>query len=131
MRRLTRKNCLFAVGIVVGIILIAGCEQQNQPDQTPSEKMSRLIAAENIDLKKQIEQQKVAHARDIQKQKKLLDKCLTDRKALEKRTKKEIERQVNEVVSLVIAKNGELRQENQELKTQIDELKRQLDKAGQ
>ncbi|MHC4499248.1 MAG: hypothetical protein ACYS9T_03840 [Planctomycetota bacterium] len=129
MRRLARKTYLLAVSIVVGIILITGCQEQNLPDAAPSEKMSRLIAAENMDLKKQIEEQEKVHAKEMQKQEKLLDRCLTDKKALEKRTKKEIERQVNEIVSVVIAKNAELRQENKSLKAQIDELKRELDKA--
>jgi hypothetical protein len=127
MKRLARKTYLLAVGIAVGIILITGCQEQNLPDAAPSEKMSRLIAAENIDLKKQIEQQRTAHAREMQKKQKLLDKCLADKKALEKRTKKEIERQVDEVASLVIAKNGELRQENEALKVQVKNLQGQID----
>jgi hypothetical protein len=122
MKKPARKTFPSAVGIIVAVMLIAGCQEQNLSDETPSEKMSRLIAAENIDLKKQIEEQNVAHAKEMQKQQNVLDGCLADKKALEKRTKKEIERQVNEVVSVVIAKNGELRQENQELKTQNNRL---------
>lgn len=129
MKRPTRRTFVLAFGIILGVMWIVGCQEENLSDTTPNMKMSRLIAAENIDLKKQIEEQKTAYAKEMEKQKKLLDGCLADKKVLEKRTKKEIERQVNEVVSVVIAKNAELRQENKNLKAQIDELKKELEKA--
>ncbi|MGB2809054.1 MAG: hypothetical protein WBC22_15025 [Sedimentisphaerales bacterium] len=92
MARSVPKTLVLAVSIVVGLMLIAGCEEEQkisdakldtqpdakldtQPDAKldtpPNAKRSRLIAIENAQLKAQIEKLKDSHTGEMEKQKNL------------------------------------------------------------
>ena len=76
----------FVLVIVFAVVLTGGCGGQNE---RPDVKKSRAIAAENIELKKQlaqsskeIEKLKVQHGKEIDEQNKLLQTCLQEKENL-------------------------------------------------
>ncbi len=128
---------VLAIGFVV-TMLIAGCEEEQQ---LPNTKKSRLIGAENIQLKKElkqrdreIERQKQLHKKEIEKQKLQLEKCLQEKKGLEEQLAGKFGDQIDELFKDVGGENLELREEIKNLKAQIEKLKEELDelkaKAG-
>jgi len=96
----------FAV-CVAFIILIAGCEGENLSDTKSNIKKSRLIAVENIQLKK-----------EVAKQKELLDKCLREKKALQEKPQEEGE----SLIKFLFEENLRLDKENKSLKVQVQRL---------
>lgn len=128
MKEAVRKGFVLVVSVVV-IMLIAGCEEQ----QLPSEKKSRAIAAENMQLKKDLERRskeieglKELHDKEIQKQEEPLAKCLEEKKAWKEKARQNVRNQVKGVLDTVIEENAKLRQENEKLKAQIAELEAQV-----
>ncbi len=125
MKKAVRKGFVLVVSVVVVVMLIAGCEEQ----QLPSEKKSRLIAAENMQLKKDLERRsedierlKELHDREIQKQEKLLAKCLDEKVTWKEKSRQNIRNQVNGVVDAIMEQNAKIRRENEKLKAQIEQL---------
>lgn len=102
MKRAMWKTPILAVG-VFAIMSVTGCEGQNAQDV----RRSRLIANENRQLKKQIEQ--------IEKR---LEKSQQEKKAMEERP----EEGASTPMGFVIGENQRLTKENEELKTQIEQL---------
>ena len=128
MKSSVRKAVVLAIGIVV--VLIAGCEEQN----LPSTRKSRLIAAESLELKKQLEQcngeiegQKELCNTRMKKQRARLEKCLQEKKAWRERSQQNIQNQIDGVLTVVMEQNAKLREENERLKARIDKLEKQLE----
>ncbi len=117
MKRSAQKVFVLAIGVIM-FMLIAGCEEQN----ISNTKKGRLVAVENIRLKKELEQRD----KEIEKQEKLLEKCLQEKILLEEKVRKGIRDQVNDILGVVIEESAKLRQENKKLKTQIEQLKKEL-----
>lgn len=114
---------IVAIGVV--IILIAGCAEQ----ETPNVKKSRLIAAENIELKKQLEQrskeiEKINQLYDekIKEQQNLLADCLQKKESWKNKSQQNIREQVDSVLDAVMEQNAKLREKNEKLKEQIEQL---------
>lgn len=116
--------------LVVGfaVVLTIGCG----PQEPPGVKKSKAIAAENIELKKQlaqsskeIEKLKDQHGKEIDEQKKLLQTCLQEKKAWQNKSRQNIRSQVKGVLDTVLEENKKLRDENTRLKAQIEELQKQ------
>jgi hypothetical protein len=139
MKEPARKAFVLVVGIAV--MLIGGCGGQNEP---PSVKKSRTIAAENIELRKEltqsrkkIEKLKEQHSKEIDEQKTLLQTCLqstgrltAEKEVLKKKSRQNIRSQVKGVLDTVLEENKKLREstgrltaENTRLKAQIEELR--------
>ena len=116
MKISTKRAFILAVCVVV-IMLIAGCEEQNLA------RKSRLIAAENIRLKEQLEQYEV----EVEKQKGLLAKCLQEKKFLQKVPRKDFQEQMDSILTTVIKESRKARQENEKLKAQLEKLKVELE----
>ncbi len=96
MKRPDRRAFILIVGIA--LMLIGGCVGQNEP---PSVKKSRTIAAENIELRKElaqsskeIEKLKERHGKELNEQEKLLADCLQEKEALKKKSRQNIRSQV-------------------------------------
>lgn len=128
MKSPVSRVLLLAVGVVLGIMLITGCEEEEnltnaQSDTTPDSKQSRLIAVENAKLKAQIEQMQKSHSSEMEKQKKLLDTCLREKKSLEDVSKKGLESYMKDFLGPLAEENAKLREENQTLKAQLEKLK--------
>ncbi len=138
------KMLVLAIGIVFGLMLIAGCEEEEKisdtmTDITPDAKRSRLIAVENAQLKQQIKKLKDLHAGELQRQKELndkerqrlqrqLDSCLRVQAASEEISKKGVESYMQDIVGPLTDENARLQEENKNLKTQIEKLKAEIDK---
>jgi len=120
MKRLVRIAFVLTVGAVV-IMLVAGCEEQQRP--STGTKKSRLIAAENIELKKQLQQR----AQEIERQKTLLEQCLQEKKNLEGQTQKNIKELIGLALKNFAEESAKLRKENERLKGQIEQLKKKLE----
>jgi len=126
MKRPTQKAFVLAVGIVVVIALIAGCdEEQNLSSTKSAVKKHQIIAAENIRLQKELERRD----EEIKKQEKLLEKCLKEKNTWKEKAQQNIQKQVDSILTVVMEKNKELREENESLKAQIEKLKAELEEA--
>jgi len=130
MERGILKAFVLAAG-VVAIMLSAGCEEQQQ---LPSTKMSRLIAAENIQLKKQlelrdkdIEELKQLQEKELKKQKELLAKCQGEKRDLDAQLAGKYGDKINTFFNTVVEDTGRLQQENKSLKAEIEKLKAQIE----
>ena len=120
---------VFVIFVGVTLMMIGGCGGQNEP---PGVKKSRVIAAENIALKKQlaqsgkeIEKLKEQHSEEIDEQKILLAECLQEKETWQNKSRQNIRSQVKGVLDTVLEENKKLSDENTRLKTQIQELQKQ------
>ena len=109
-------------------LLIAGCAGQ----ESPSVKQGRALAAENIELRKQLEQRDTEiekltqrHSDELKKQQDLLEKCEQEKQTWKAKAQQNIRDQVQGVLDAVMEENVKLREENKALKTQIEELQAQ------
>ena len=117
----------FVLVVGIAVMLIGGCSGQNEP---PSVKKSRTIAAENIELRKElaqsskeIEKLKEQHGKEIDEQQKLLQTCRLEKEALKEKSRQNIRNQVKGVLDTVLEENRKLRDENARLQAQIEELR--------
>lgn len=129
MKDQIRKAFVLAIGFA--IILITGCG----PKEPPSVKQNRAIAAENIELRKQVKQLnqeieslKEQHEKELEKQEKLLAQCEQDKDALKKKAQQNIRSQVAPVLDAVIDETAKIREENAKLKAQIEQLQKEANK---
>ena len=109
------------------LILTIGCGQP----ESPGEKKCRVIAAENIELKKElaksnkeIELLKAQYSRKIDEQRGQLQKCLQEKEQLKEKSRQNVRDQVKDVLDTVLEENKKLRAENSKLKAQIEELQK-------
>ena len=124
MKGLTQKALVLTIGVV--IVVGVGCQEA----EAPSTKKARLIASENMQLKKQLEQRdsqieklKREHDKEIKQREEQIAECLEQKQTLQKRSRENIQEQVDEVLATVVEENAQLRQEISKLKAQIEELK--------
>ena len=115
------------ITICLGVLLIAGCGE-NEP---PRVKKSRAIAAENIELQKQLDRSnariqnlKEQYDKELDKQQKLLEKCKQERDQWKAKSQQNVRDQVKDVLDTVMAENTRLREENAKLKAQIEKLQK-------
>ena len=107
-----KKSVLvFVVVFVLSLILNAGCQEEEQ--NLSNDKRSRLIAAENLELKQELEKCRT----ELKKQKQLFQS-----------SQKEEKKQSQDILVQAMNLNSKLRKENKELKAQLNELKKQLGK---
>ena len=124
MKRTVQKAFVLAVGVVV--MLMTGCGEP----EPPRVKKRSLIAAENMQLtkelaqrSKEIEELNELHDRQLEEQKELLAKSLEERESWKKKSQQNVRGQVEGVLEAVMEQNAQLRQENEKLKAQIEKLK--------
>jgi septal ring factor EnvC (AmiA/AmiB activator) len=103
------------------LILAGGCQR----DRTPGEKQARLIAAENMQLEKQLARQQdeidklnKQHAKDIEKLEDRLAACQRRNERLQQDLDKGIAERADSVRDTVMAENARLRREIERLKSQ-------------
>jgi len=129
------RPCALVLLCICALILIGGCGQQ----EPPSVKKSRTIAAENMELKKElaksnkeIEMLKAQYSEKINEQREQLQKCLREKEELKEKSRQNVRDQVKGVLDTVLEENQKLREstgrltaENSKLKAQIEELKKE------
>jgi hypothetical protein len=93
MKGTTQKVFILVVGVIV-FVLIAGCQESATTRLSSSKtggpadaKKSRLVAAENIELKKELEKR----GREIKKQEELLAKCREEKNLQQEKANENIE----------------------------------------
>ena len=121
-----RRRVLIAFAVTVGVVLMlfAGCQEA----EAPSQKKSRLIAAENIELKKTIQQRdkeieslKTRHAREIERQEKALEQCRKKTENCRKELEEKLDEKVKDVLGAMMDEMAELRAENEALKAKTEQ----------
>jgi len=114
MKRQVQKGFVLVISIVI-FMLIAGCEEQS----LTGTKKCRLLAAENIQLKKQLNERDT----EIEKQKEQLEKYQQEKKAQE-----EAAYPINpEFVEFIIGENARMMEENEALLAEVESLKQELE----
>ncbi len=123
MKKLASK--IFVLTVCVVVMSIAGCGEQ----ELPSVKKSRLIAVENMQLKKElgqrnkeIERLNELHNKESKKQEKLLAKCVQEKESWKQKARQNVRNQVKDVFDAVMEQNAKLRDENEKLEAQIEKL---------
>ncbi len=116
---------IFVFVVTVAVMLIGGCGGS----ESPSVKQGRALAAENIELRKQLEQRDTEiekltqrHGEEIKKLQSLLEKCEQESQAWKTKAQQNIRDQVKGVLDTVVEENARLREENKALKAQVEEL---------
>ena len=130
MKQAVEKGLILAIGIAV--VFSAGCQEEQMPDQ----KRSRLIAAENIKLKKELGQREDEVARlkesmetESAKQASLLSECKKQQEELKVQLMDKSKKQVEEILQAAIDQNAATMAENELLKRRVEELEAELAKA--
>ncbi|NQT03098.1 MAG: hypothetical protein HQ580_13805 [Planctomycetes bacterium] len=123
MKRAAQK--IFVLAVCIFVISITGCGQP----EPPSVKKSRLIAVENMRLKKelelrnsQIERLTKLHNKQSKEQDKLLAECMQEKESWKQKAQQNIRKQVKGVFDAVMEQNAKLLEENEKLKAQIKKL---------
>lgn len=114
MKKLTAKIIILAI---TGFVLVAGCEEENQTNT----RKSRLVAAENLHLKKDLKRCR----EEIERQEKLVEECLQDKESMVEEMQDSLQKAAESALS-DFEEIIELRQENEQLKVEIAELKKKL-----
>ena len=121
-------------------LIITGCSEP----QNPSDKQYRLIAAENMELQKQIQQRdnlieklKTQHAKELEQQEELLEQARLEVEQWKERSQQNVRGQVEGVLDTVMEENIELKKEIEKLngwletqRVQIQELERMLSESS-
>jgi outer membrane murein-binding lipoprotein Lpp len=109
--------------VCAGALIVAGCSRP----EPPSVRQSRLIAAENMELRKQIEQLnvqietlKAQQARELEEQKKLLAAAKEEIEGWKEKSRQNVRVQVQNVLDTVIQENSELHKEIEQLNSVLE-----------
>jgi septal ring factor EnvC (AmiA/AmiB activator) len=125
MKKLAWKSLAISIGF--GVLLTAGCGQ-NDP---PSVKQCRAIAAENMQLQKELERSKARfenlkeqYDKELEKQQTLLDECRSQRDQWKAKSRQNVRDQAESLVDPLMKEITRLREENRKLAAQLQELKK-------
>jgi predicted nucleic acid-binding Zn-ribbon protein len=96
----------------------------------PGEKKTRLIVAENMQLRQdlarrddEIAKLNIRHEKEMKQQQEQLAKCLEAKEALEKQLRQNLKEQVESVLTTLVEDNAKLREEIKQLKAEIEKRK--------
>lgn len=127
MRRQTYQVFVFV--FMAGLICSSGCQEA----QTPSEKQSRLIAAQNIELEKQLAARdkeignlKAQYSARLGLEQKKLADCKKDTANCREELKRDRSEDMDQMLIPTLNQLAELRDENVQLKAKIKELEKKL-----
>ena len=130
---MSKFTCRFLIWALVLVFLtvLVGCQEEQQKPQQPQEQQeqqtmspqkAKLVAAENIQLKKDI----AARDADIENQKTLLTKCEEEKERLNKSLKEKSQGLMEAVMAGMDKDAKNIRIENEDLKKQVEELEKKL-----
>jgi predicted nucleic acid-binding Zn-ribbon protein len=131
-----------ALVLVISVSLFcASCQQSPRPasslskgrlsaEELPGEKKTRLIVAENMQLRQdlarrddEIAKLNIRHEKEMKQQQEQLAKCLEAKEALEKQLRQNLKEQVESVLTTLVEDNAKLREEIKQLKAEIEKRK--------
>jgi preprotein translocase subunit SecF len=114
--------------IMIVCVCICGCEEQSL---TPDSKKARLVAGENIELKKQLEQcrqdlakEKELRGKDAQEAKARAEKYQEQIKQLQGQSTAYLQQQIESFVGALVEETAKVKAENDLLKERIKELEK-------
>ncbi len=132
MKRPLHKALILVFAI--SIICAAGCQEAEKP----SEKKSRVIAARNMELEKQvadrdkqIDDLKAQYTVRLGLEQKKLADCRKQTADCKEQLKQGMEEKVNEVLTASIEESAKVHAENATLKAEIAELKAKLNQPAE
>jgi hypothetical protein len=115
------KTVVFTM-VCSAFILIIGCEPESK---TTDVKKERLFSAENIELKKQIDDLKKTQIKELAAKEVQLADCQKENAVISKQAQEETSKALdNEITNMLMEDSKRLAAENEELKAQIEELKK-------
>ena len=128
MKNLVIKSFILIIGIF--IVLTTSCAQQ----EPMSVKMSRLVAAENLKFKEDLRQRdweikslKEMHQQRIDGMEKVIAEYKEKIRTWQEESRRNLRKQVEDVVDNVIARNSILQKEIETLKEENKRLQKELD----
>ncbi|UCE47849.1 MAG: hypothetical protein JSW47_19900 [Phycisphaerales bacterium] len=115
------------ITIAVSIAFICGCGGK----EAPSVRQSRAIAAENIELQKELNRSEAKvealeerYEKELEKQRKRLEECEQERDEWKAKSKLNVREQAKGLIDPLMAEITRLREENRRLTRQLEELKK-------
>jgi len=124
MKALFCKEFIVVIGIT--LMLFAGCT----PQEPLSVKMSRVISAENMQLKEdlrksdwEIENLKELHTEQVDKLEEIITEYQGQIKILQEKSQQNIRQQVKDILDVVLERNADLREEIKALQEYNEKLK--------
>jgi FtsZ-binding cell division protein ZapB len=127
MKALMLRYFILVIGII--ILLTTGCA----PREPMSVRMSRVVAAENLKLKEdlrerdwEIESLKEAHQRQVEKLEKTIAECKEKIRTWQEESRRNLRKQVEDVVDNLVARNSILQKEIEALKEENKRLQKEL-----
>ncbi len=122
------KALAAALVIILVCVCVCGCREQSL---TPDTKKARLIASENIELKRQLEQcrqdlakEKELREKDAQEAKAQAEKYQEQIKQLQGQTTEYLQQQIESFVGALVEETAKLKAENDLLKERVKELEK-------
>ncbi len=117
----------FATTIGFALVLIAGCGEK----EPPSVKQSRVIAADNMQLRKDLERSnarfenmKDQYEKELEKQRESLKECEKERDQWRVKSRRNVRDQAQSLVDPLMAEITRLREANKKLTAQLEVLKK-------
>lgn len=126
MRKSAKKALVLVVGVIVALMLFAGCEEENQSDTKASTTRSRFIANENRQLKEKIKELKQQHKRETKRWENLLAKCQKEKETIAELSAGGFKDFLDSALQKVPEELARLNEENQSLKAKIGQLKKEI-----
>ena len=130
-----KNGILGVLAATVAVMFLAGC-QPAQPVAS-NQQQARLLAAQNADLRKQLERQQAEmkvledkHTKELRRRDQELIRCRVRIDSLQQEVKKGVEERVKSITTPVLDENAKLRQQIVELKAQIEKLQAAPTKQG-
>jgi hypothetical protein len=112
----------------VALVLLAGCQQ---PGEAPDGRQTRLLAAENADLQRQlaarqaeIEALQQRQTKELRQRDYELIRCKARIAVLEQKLKQGADERATGVAAVVMDENAKLRRQVEELQAQVEKLKK-------
>jgi len=122
MNKFTRRFLIWTLALLFVAVLIGCQEEEQEQEQSMSPKKTKHVAAENIQLKKDM----ASKDAEIENQKKLLADCEKEKEELNKRLNTKSEGLMEVIMAGMDKESQTLKVENKQLKKQIEELKSKL-----
>jgi len=112
------------------VVIFAGCEQSQQKETTGISRRDRLVANENLGLKKELAQCRSESQSEIEKQRNLVEQCRQEKEEIERQANENARWLLDELPQSLLDDSATLSEENQKLTARIIELEKALKQSG-
>jgi ABC-type phosphate transport system auxiliary subunit len=119
--KVTVSMLVITLIVIVSISFFSGCEEQ------VDSRKARLAMAENLELKKQIEQCE----RQVDNKEDALEQCRTQKDRLQEQINDDLSGMITVMAAAMEQEKEQLQKENKQLKDQIEQLQKKLNVSQQ